>query len=174
MGLKDFVQGRRDAAELGQGVWRRVHDRFRRGLDRFHQILERVPDDAALDSLVPAANRLADLLPEVRRIAVDAQRMAPSASTDVPASPDGRWSELHRALSKSGNSLALCAEALAMMRCTGECATGSCAGLASVERRVEAVEEQVAEAARLLRTAEERAGIAFPEGGQRAAAISAA
>ncbi len=39
-------QGRRDDAELGKGVWRRTHDRFRRGLDRFHQMLEGVEEEA--------------------------------------------------------------------------------------------------------------------------------
>ncbi|WP_238147532.1 MULTISPECIES: dehydrogenase [Micrococcaceae] len=153
MGLKDFVQGRRDSADMGQGVWRRAHDRFRRGLDRFHQILERVDDEASLDALIPAANRLADLLPEVRGIATGAQRVAPSDSTDVPASREGHYADLHRALSKAGNSLALCAEALAMMRCDGACA-GGCSKVESVERRVVTVEEQVAEAARLLRLVE--------------------
>lgn len=153
MGLKEFVQGRRDAADMGQGVWRRAHDRFRRGLDRFHQILERVDDEASLDSLIPSANRLADLLPEVRAIATGAQRLAPSDSTDVPASREGHYADLHRALSRAGNSLALCAEALAMMRCDGSCPEG-CSRTESVERRVVTVEEQVAEAARLLRLVE--------------------
>lgn len=49
--LKGFFgasrQGRRDDTELGQGVWRRAHDRFRRGLDRVHQMLEGVEEDAA-------------------------------------------------------------------------------------------------------------------------------
>jgi hypothetical protein len=153
VGLKDFVQGRRDSADMGQGVWRRAHDRFRRGLDRFHQVLERVDDETSLESLIPSANRLADLLPEVRAVAAGAHRLAPSESTDVPASPDGHYADLHRALSKAGNSLALCAEALAMMRCDGACA-GGCSKTESVERRVVTVEEQVAEAARILRVAQ--------------------
>ena len=155
MGLKEFLQGRKDASELGQGVWRRAHDRVRRGLDRFHQILERVPEGPALEALIPAANRLADLLPEVREIAVAAQRLAPSDSTDVPASRDGRYADLHRALSRSGNSLAQCAEALAMLRCSGNCQLEHCDQITAVERRVMAVEEQVAEAARYLRLADQ-------------------
>lgn len=154
MGLKDFVQTRRDNAELGQGVWRRAHDRFRRGLDRFHQILERVSEGPLLESLVPAANRLADLLPDVREIAAAAHRLAPSESTDVPASPDGRYADLHRALSKAGNAVAQCAEALAMLRCGGTCAGNGCPSIESVERRITAVEEQLLEARRLLRVAE--------------------
>lgn len=165
MGLKDFVQGRRDAAELGEGVWRRAHDRFRRGLDRFHQILERMGDSPALEQLVPAANRLADLLPEVRAIAVAAQRLAPSDSTDVPYDAEGRCADLHRTLSRAGNSLAQCAEALAMMRCSGACATGQCSTAESVERRVVAVEEQVAEAARLIRLLDPEGSPVEPEFG---------
>lgn len=155
MGLREFLQGRRDAAELGDGVWRRAHDRFRRGLDRFHQILERVPEGPALEALIPSANRLADLLPEVRQIAVSAQSLAPSDSTDIPAARDGCWADLHRALSRSGNSLAQCAEALAMLRCSGSCQLQHCDQLDAVERRVMAVEEQVAEAARCLRLAQQ-------------------
>ena len=47
MGLKSYLQSRRDDAELGKGIWRRSHDRFIRGIDRFHQVLERL---AATDS----------------------------------------------------------------------------------------------------------------------------
>ena len=28
MGLKSYLQSRRDDAELGKGIWRRSHDRF--------------------------------------------------------------------------------------------------------------------------------------------------
>jgi hypothetical protein len=160
MGLKDFVQTRRDNAELGQGVWRRAHDRFRRGLDRFHQILERVEEGPLLEALVPAANRLADLLPQVREVAASAQRLAPSESTDIPASPDGRYAELHRTLSKAGNAVAQCAEALAMLRCGGACPATGCSTAESVERRITAVEEQILEAKRLLRIAETPAAAA--------------
>lgn len=148
MGIASFIQSRRDAAELGEGVWRRVHDRFRRGLDRFHQILELVPDARVRETAVPLANDLADLLPRVRAVAMRAQELAPSATTDVPASPDGRWSELQRALSRAGNSVAQCAEALAMTRCPG---SGSAqAGGEAVRRRVAAVVEQVEVAEALL------------------------
>ena len=145
MGIKDFLQSRRDDAELGKGLWRRAHDRFVRGLDRFHQILERVPSGPTLEELVPLANDLADLLPRVRSIASEAQRLAPSASNDIPASPSGVYSDLHRALSKAGNSLALCAEALAMTRCSGDC-TSSCTRTTTIARRVETVQQHVADA----------------------------
>ena len=37
--------------DLGTGLWRRAHDRYVRGLDRFHQILEGVDDDALHNQL---------------------------------------------------------------------------------------------------------------------------
>lgn len=154
MGIKDFLQSRRDDAELGKGLWRRAHDRFVRGLDRFHQILERVPAGPTLEELVPLANDLADLLPRVRAIATEAHKLAPSESTDIPASPTGVYSNLHRSLSKAGNALALCAEALAMTRCTGDCA-GTCARTETIARRVITVQAHITEAEAHLNAARE-------------------
>lgn len=135
-------QARRDDAELGQGVWRRAHDRFRRGLDRFHQMLEGVEDEDVYQELATAANALADLLPRVRAVCMDAQALAPSAGTDIPASEGAYLNEVHRALSRAGNALATAAEAVAMLRL----GSGS---LVSVERRARTVHEHVAEAERL-------------------------
>ncbi|MBM7051559.1 MULTISPECIES: dehydrogenase [unclassified Rothia (in: high G+C Gram-positive bacteria)] len=152
MGFKGYLQKRRDDADLGQGLWRRNHDRFVRGLDRFHQILERMPSEQMIDLMVPEANALADLLPRVRAVAEQAHRLAPSDGADIPYSPNGTYSDLNRSLSKAGNSLALCAEALAMMRCSGECSL-NCAGKISVARRVTTVEEHVAAAEVLVQAA---------------------
>lgn len=149
MGIKDLLQKRRDDAQLGQGLWRRNHDRFVRGLDRFHQILERMPNDEMVELMVPEANELADLLPRVRAIAEAAQKLAPSDGTDIPYSPHGYYSDLNRALSKAGNSLALCAEALAMVRCSGECAA-NCTSKISVGRRVATVTQHVEDAEALI------------------------
>lgn len=145
MGIKDFLQNRRDDSELGKGLWRRAHDRFVRGLDRFHQILERVPPGQTFESIVPLANELADLLPRVRALASEAQKLAPSESLDIPASPTGVYSDLHRSLSKAGNALALCAEALAMTRCAGDCAT-ACTRTEAIARRVETVRGHIEDA----------------------------
>ena len=54
-------QGRKDDAELGKGLWRRAHDRFTRGLDRYHQVLEGVEDEALYAELVDIANELSAL-----------------------------------------------------------------------------------------------------------------
>ncbi len=119
---------KRDDAELGKGVWRRAHDRFRRGLDRFHQMLEglaeaepaagRSPESARDNyaAMVELADGLADLLPEVRAIAMEAQRRAPSDGLEVPLGTGGYLNDVHRELSKAGTALAATAETLALVR----------------------------------------------------------
>lgn len=145
-------QGRKDDAELGTGVWRRAHDRFRRGLDRYHQILEGVTDDAVYNELAGLANDLAELLPRVRTLCVSAQAAAPSEGLDIP----GALLQVHRALSRAGNALATTAEAAAMARLDGERWGVASAGLDNVRRRVDVVAEDVIEAERLLRSLEQQ------------------
>ncbi|NJC21199.1 hypothetical protein BJ994_000275 [Arthrobacter pigmenti] len=139
-------QGRKDDAELGSGVWRRAHDRFRRGLDRYHQILEGVDDDAVYNELTELANELVQLLPRVRTVCVAAQSQSPSEGLDIP----GALLQVHRALSRAGNALATTAEAAAMARLDGERWGIASAGLDNVRRRAGVVAEDVAEAERLL------------------------
>ncbi|MFF2246260.1 hypothetical protein ACFVTM_19040 [Arthrobacter sp. NPDC058130] len=136
-------QGRRDDVELGKGLWRRAHDRFNRGLDRYHQVLEGFEDETLYGELVDIANELSELAPRVRQVCVEAQRRFPSNGLDIP----GPLSGVHRALSTAGNSLAMTAEAAAMLRL----AVGPVpAGAASVRRRAESVVEQVHDAERRL------------------------
>lgn len=136
-------QGRKDDAELGKGLWRRAHDRFHRGLDRYHQVLEGVEDEQLYSELVEIANELAELSGRVRLVCVEAQRRSPSDGLDIP----GALAGVHRSLSKAGNSLATTAEAAAMLRL----AVGPVpVGAASVRRRAESVFEQIADAERRL------------------------
>lgn len=111
-------QAKKNDAELGQGVWRRTHDRFRRGLDRFHQMLEGVRDDLpdAYVELLPIADSLADLLPDVREIMAAAQSAAPSDQPTIPAGAGAHLNDLNRELSRAGNALAAAAEAVALVR----------------------------------------------------------
>jgi hypothetical protein len=75
---------------------------------------------------------------------MEAQRRAPSDGLDIPAA----LADVHRSLSKAGNSLATTAEAAAMLRL----AVGPVpVGAASVRRRAEAVFQQVDDAERQLR-----------------------
>jgi hypothetical protein len=136
-------QGRKDDTELGKGLWRRAHDRFTRGLDRYHQILEGVEDEVLYVELLDVANELSALAIRVRRICVEAQRRSPSDGLDIP----GALAGVHRSLSMAGNSLATTAEAAAMLRL----GVGSApAGASSVRRRAESVLEQVNAAERRL------------------------
>ena len=112
----DYRATRRDERELGEGVWRRAHDRFKRGLDRYHQILESVRDPQLRAAAVSVANELADLLPRVRAVCMDAHVRAPSQTQDIPHSSSGYLSDVHRQLSRAGNAMAQTAEALTMAR----------------------------------------------------------
>ncbi len=136
-------QGRKDDAELGKGLWRRAHDRFIRGLDRYHQILEGVEDEALYAELLAVGNELSSLSGRVRRICVEAQRRAPSEGLDIPGTMTG----VHRALSTAGNSLATTAEAAAMVRLA---VLPVPAGAESVRRRAQMVLEHVIDAERRL------------------------
>lgn len=129
--FSDYRATRRDERELGEGVWRRAHDRFKRGLDRYHQILESVRDPELRAAAVPVANDLADLLPRVRAVCMEAHVRAPSRSQDIPHSTDGYLSDVHRQLSRAGNSMAQAAEALTMARfAAGSHAHSSASGMA--------------------------------------------
>lgn len=158
MGIfSDLRAARRENRELGQGVWRRAHDRFERGLDRFHQVLEGIESDELYNALVEVANDLADLREPVRAVCVRGQRLRPSEGTDIPAGAD----VAHRALSRAANDVAQAAQAAAMARLELEGGAGVPAGadgsalgaavreepaVINVRRRAEAVREGVRQA----------------------------
>ena len=145
-------QARRDDKELGKGIWRRTHDRFRRGLDRYHQVLEGVQDEELYGELLVIADELAALLPRVRAYCMAAHELYPSDGMDIPG---GNLTAVHRCLSKAGNSLAAAAQAAAMIRLDPGHADVPSSGSASVEnvrRRADIVIEDVADAQRYLET----------------------
>lgn len=108
---------RRDPlADLGEGIWRRAHDRFHRAVDRYHQMLEAVPAGAARASLEADGARLAAALEKVRNVCRDAQTRSPSASLEVPTGAHAGMAELHRSLSRAAGIVAQAAEAAAMAR----------------------------------------------------------
>lgn len=149
--LSDHRARRRDERDLGLGVWRRAHDRFRRGLDRFHQVLEQVQDPALQQAAVPVANELADLLPRVREVCAAAQALAPTDGQDIPGSDGGWLNSLHRELSRAGNDLAQAAEGLALARFRSRGVQLSPEqGLEPVSRRAQMVAEHIDRAEQLL------------------------
>ncbi|MEE1622042.1 hypothetical protein ACQ3I4_11795 [Zafaria sp. Z1313] len=144
MGLFGITGGaRREDKLLGTGVWRRAHDRFGRGLDRFHQVLEGIESDELYNALVVVANELAELQPRLRAVCQEAQRVRPSSDFNIPGGP---FSPVHRALSRAANDLATAAQAAAMARLDAERLGLERGGLENVGRRAEAVAEGVHEA----------------------------
>ncbi len=107
---------RRRPDPLGDGVWRRAHDRSRRAVDRFHQVIEPVPDGPVRDGLEQVGTDLAAMLDRVRALCVQAQVDAPSAALEIPRGPDGHHPELHRAVSRWAGAAAQASEAAAMAR----------------------------------------------------------
>lgn len=128
-------QAKRDDQELGTELWRRSHDRFHRSLDRYWQVIEdagsSVPQDQ-LNGLIHAGNVLAELMPRVRELCIQARTRFPETGLQIP----GGASEVHRALSRAANDLATTAEAAAFF----QLGQGS---LDSVGRRAEKVIESV-------------------------------
>lgn len=129
---------------LGQGVWRRAHDRFNRSLDRVFQVLEGIEDDRLHNQLMTYANELADLMPRVQQICTEAHELTPSNEEFIPQDTF----DVHRALTKSANDLATTAQVFAMIRMQGE--SGEDVSNFAVQTRVRIVFEGVEAAAKAL------------------------
>lgn len=114
--------------ELGQGLWRRAHDRYVRGLDRYHQVLDGIADDDVHNRLVLLGDRLAEELTTVRALCREAHTAHPGEGMHIP----GEAAALHAALSRAANHLATTAEAAAMVRV-------GAAEVSAVPRRAERV-----------------------------------
>lgn len=120
-------------------------------------MLEGVTDPDLRAGAIPIANDLADLLPRVREVCMEAHRRAPSQTQDIPASQGGYLSDVHRQLSRSGNAMAQTAEALTMARFTAASANQPDGGgggdprVQGIQRRADSVHECVAQAEALLR-----------------------
>ena len=113
--MKLFTRHRRAKQlekDLGTSLWRQAHDRYVRGLDRFHQILAGVQDDELHNKLVPIGDELADQLPRIYQLCKTAHAQYPVKELRVPAGAQ----QLHSGLSRAANHLATTAEAAAMVR----------------------------------------------------------
>ncbi len=103
-------------------MWRRAHDRFRRAVDRYHQLLERVPPGEVRDRFEAPAASLAALLDEVHEVCLAGQRLAPSEGEDLPGGRGGVLLDGHRALAKAATTAAQAGETvmLAVVAARGE------------------------------------------------------
>lgn len=130
--------------ELGEGVWRRAHDRFTRSLDRVFQVLEGTKDDTVYNQLIGPANEMAELLPMVRQLCSEAQSLTPSDDETIPQ----LTAKVHRSLTKSANDLATTAQVIAMMRMQAE--NGDAIDISAVQHRTRIVKEDVSKALSML------------------------
>lgn len=140
MGLFSHLRaGSVDDRALGTGLWRQDHDRFRRAVDRFHQVLEGAESDETYAQLLPQADRLGELVSRVRVICTACHKRHPVDGSDVP----GDLEPVHRALSRAANDAAAAAQAAAMAR------FAESPGIVAqtVARRVQIVVDRVDEAA---------------------------
>lgn len=132
---------------LGTGVWRRGEERFRRAVDRYHQVLERVEATAApvapgasgpapssgtdhetaapagpqtldLAALENTGAELAALLERVHEVCVAAQALAPSEGEDIPPGPGGVLLDVHRAVGRAATLVAQAAESVTLVLVT--------------------------------------------------------
>ncbi len=145
--LRDVLAGRSlDDVELGSGVWRRAHDRFRRAVDRYHQVIEPVEGDAR-GRLEASGARLAGHLDEVRARCAAAALQWPSDGLQVP----GGGADAHHRLSRASTLAAQAAEAATMVRVAARDSAASDAhrdgappDVDVIVRRLDAVERAVA------------------------------
>lgn len=143
---------RRRPDPLGEGVWRRAHDRFRRAVDRYHQVLERVPAGGDRDALERSGAELAAVLAAVHAVCLRAQELAPSTGEDLPGGHGGVLLDVHRALARSATLAAQAAEAatLAGVALRDGQRADSASRAAAATRVVEQVRAQVESAGSLL------------------------
>ena len=134
--------GRRRPDPLGDGVWRRAHDRFRRAVDRYHQVIEGVPDGELRDALELLGARLAACLDAVRAACERAQAEHPSEGLDIP----GAARDLHARLSRGATLAAQAAEAATMARLRA----ASTPGTAQDARQALAAQRAVEQVERLV------------------------
>ncbi len=145
---------------LGEGLWRHTHDRFRRAVDRYHQMLEAVRsakpqvDADTHAALETAGSELATALDRVRDLCVQAQSVVPTQGLDIPPG----WSDVQRGLSRAGTMAAQAAEGVALVRVAGRSADTVAA--AQARDAVGTVQRAVRDVVQLIESAYAAAQIA--------------
>jgi hypothetical protein len=101
---------------LGNGVWRRVHDRFSRAVRRYRVVIENVPSRPVRVELLEIADDLDEVLIVVREACERAQAAAPSGGPDVPVGPGDVYLDVHRRLARAATLCARASESAMMAR----------------------------------------------------------
>jgi hypothetical protein len=117
MGMIDWIRTPRiGPGPLGNGVWRRVHDRFARAARRFRSVIDVVPSRPVRVELLEIAADLDEVLEIVRRACENAQAAAPSEGADVPVGPGDIYLDVHRRLARAATLCARACESAMMTR----------------------------------------------------------
>ncbi|MCE0537006.1 hypothetical protein LWF15_16005 [Kineosporia rhizophila] len=101
---------------LGNGVWRRVHDRFARSVRRYRTVIEVVPSRPVRAELAEIAEDLDEILELVREACEHAQAVAPSEGPDVPIGPGDVYLDVHRRLARAATLCSRASESAMMTR----------------------------------------------------------
>jgi hypothetical protein len=117
VGMLDWIRTPKvGPGPLGNGVWRRVHDRFARAVRRYRSVIEVIPSRPARTELTEIADEL-DLVQELVQEACErAQAAAPSAGEDVPVGPGDIYYDVHRRLARAATLCARASESAMMAR----------------------------------------------------------
>ncbi|MCD5350411.1 hypothetical protein [Kineosporia mesophila] len=103
-------------APLGHGVWRRVHDRFARGVRRYRAVIDVVPSRPVRMELAEIGEDLDEILELVREACEHAQAAAPSEGPDVPVGPGDVYLDVHRRLARAATLCGRASESAMMTR----------------------------------------------------------
>jgi hypothetical protein len=101
---------------LGNGVWRRVHDRFARAVRRYRAVIDVIPSRPVRVELLEVADQLDEALEIVRDACERAQAVAPSAGPDVPIGPGDIYLDVHRRVAQAATLCARACESAMMAR----------------------------------------------------------
>jgi hypothetical protein len=117
MGMLDWIRTPRiGPGPLGNGVWRRVHDRFARAVRRYRSVIDVVPSRPVRTELLEIADELDEALDVVRQACEHAQAVAPSEGADVPVGPGDIYLDVHRRLARAATLCARASESAMMAR----------------------------------------------------------
>jgi hypothetical protein len=125
-------------------------------VDRYHQLLERVPPGAVHDRLQDTGARLAAALDDVHAVCVAGQRLAPSEGENLPGGHGGALLDAHRALARSATLAAQAGETvmLAVVALRSEELEEASRLADAAARAVDQVAELVGRAEELVRAVE--------------------
>lgn len=117
MRILDKFRGPRPAVDpLGDGVWHRAHDRFERGVRRYHSSITDIPSRPVRGELSEIGEELDVAMQAVREACLAAQAAAPSDGPEIPMGPGDIYFEVHKRLARAATLCARATESAMMAR----------------------------------------------------------